>query len=83
MTTPIPSSNLSDYITGLARHHGIRYTMTPSDAIAGVITALSGDEVSMDPVEQLLIALERAGVIKSEDVVPLHVGYLREKFGSD
>ncbi|MDH6186948.1 hypothetical protein H4V98_004396 [Polaromonas sp. CG_23.6] len=32
----------------------------------------------MDPVALLLIALKRAGVIPSEDVVPLHVSYLQE-----
>lgn len=75
----IPTSGLTDYITGLARQHGIHYERTPDDAIADVITALADDEVKMDPIVLLLLALERAGVIPSEDVVPLHVNYLREK----
>ena len=84
-TTPqadIPNAGLSDYITGLARQHGVRYERTPDDAMADVITALADDEVRMDNVALLLLALERAGVVPSEDVVPLHVNYLREKLNA-
>lgn len=76
----IPTSGLADYITGLARQHGVRYERTPDDAMAEVITALADDEVKMDNVASLLLALERAGVVPSEEVVPIHVNYLREKF---
>ena len=78
----IPTSGLTDYITGLARQHGVHYERTPDDAIADVITALADDEIKMDQVELLLLALERAGVIPSEDVVPLHINYLREKLNA-
>ena len=76
----IPTSGLADYITGLARQHGVRYERTPDDAMAEVITALADDEVKMDNVASLLLALERAGGVPSEEVVPIHVNYLREKF---
>lgn len=75
----IPTSGLADYITGLAQLHGVHYERTPDDAIADVVAALANDQTKMDQVELLLLALERAGVIPSEDVVPLHVNYLREK----
>lgn len=75
----IPTSGLADYIIGSARQHGANYERTPDDAIADVITALADDEVKMDPVALLLLALERAGAIPSRNVVPLHVNYLREK----
>lgn len=76
----IPTLGLEDYITGLARQHGIRYERTPDDAMADVITALADDELKMDGVILLLLALERAGVVPSEEVVPIHINYLREKF---
>lgn len=75
----IPTSGLANYITGLARQHGIHYERTSNEALSEVITRLSDDNVEMDPVVLLLLALECAGVIPSEDVVPLHVNYLREK----
>jgi hypothetical protein len=76
----IPTHGLAEYIGGLAREHNVRYVRTPEDALADVITRLADDDVVMDNVELLLLALERAGVIASADVVPLHVNYLREKF---
>lgn len=36
------------------------------------------DGVEMDGIELLILALERAGVVPSEMVVPLHINYLRE-----
>lgn len=75
-----PTAGLAEYIAGLAQRHGVRYVKTPEDAVAEVITWLADDDVAMDDVELLLLALERAGVIASADVVPLHVHYLREKF---
>lgn len=42
-------------------------------------TQLGDDSVKMDHIALLLLALERAGVIPTEDVVPLHINYLREK----
>lgn len=83
-TAVIPTSGLAEYITNLGRQHGVQYERTPNDAIADVITALADDEVKLDGVASLLLALERAGILRSEEIVPLHVNYLREKFaGSD
>lgn len=78
-TAVIPTSGLTEYIVGLARRYGVAYIKTPNDELAEVITHLSDDDVEMDNVELLLIALERAGVVASENVVPLHINYLREK----
>ena len=75
----IPTVGLEDYITGLARQHRIHYAKTSNDALAEVITRLADDSVKMDQIGLLLLALERAGVIPTEDVVPLHINYLREK----
>lgn len=76
----IPTTNLRAYITELARQHNVRYALTSDDAMANVITHLADDDVVMDDVEELILALERAGVIEKDDVVPMHVNYLREKF---
>jgi len=78
----VPTVGVAEFITFLAKTHGVHYAPTPGDALAEVITKLADDEVRMDKVELLILALERAGVIASEAVVPLHINYLREKFGS-
>lgn len=77
----IPTHGLANFIDSLARTHGVQYAQTPTDVLANTITRLVDDEVVFDKVERQLLALERAGVINSEDVVPLHISYLREKFG--
>jgi len=77
--TAVPTSGLENYIINLAHQHGVRYDKTSDDALAEVITRLADDDVRMDQVELLLLALERAGVVASENVVPLHINYLREK----
>lgn len=75
----IPTSGLEEYIVGLAHRYGVTYLKTPNDELAEVITRLSDDDIEMDDVELLLIALERAGVVANKYVVPLHINYLREK----
>lgn len=77
--TAIPIAGLETYIVGLAHRYGVTYSKTSNDELAEVITRLSDDDVEMDDVELLLIALERAGIVASKYVVPLHINYLREK----
>ena len=76
----LPKRGVGEHIRKLAAQHNVVYAKTVGDEMASVIARLSGDAVEMDEVELLLIALERAGVVPSEDVLPLHVSYLREKF---
>lgn len=71
------------FIVELAERHGVNYTKTPADNLADIFSRLSDKDVEYDETELLLLALERAGVIPSEEVLPLHVKYLREKFNSD
>jgi hypothetical protein len=78
-SSPLPTVDVKLYIAELARRHGTQYVKTQGDAMAGTITRLAGDNAVMDEVELLLIALERAGIVPREAVVPLHVNYLREK----
>lgn len=77
---PLPNKGVGEYIHNLAAQHNIGYIMTVGDSIANAFTRLSDDDLEMDEVELLLIALERAGVVQECDVIPLHINYLREKF---
>lgn len=79
-SSEIPTSGLERFIVDLAKKHSVEYQRTSTDVLADTITRLADDDVQMDGIECLLIALERAGVVESESVVPLHVNYLREKF---
>lgn len=74
----IPVTGVRQFILDLAEAHNVTYVETPLDSLANVITRLSDDEVHLDEVENLLIALERAGIIPSGNVMPIHVNYLKE-----
>lgn len=49
------------------------------DQWADAVTRLAGDEVVNDTVEDLLVALKRAGKITKQEVAILSVNYLREQ----
>ena len=75
----LPTADIGDYIRELANRHDVTYVMTHGDRLANTFARLSDDDVELDEVVLLLIALERAGVIPSEAVVPLHIRYLPER----
>lgn len=67
----IPDTNIDEFIIQFAREHGIKYTRTSADAMAEVITRLSGDEVPQDDIADLLVALKRANVIDGRTMIEL------------
>ena len=70
--------NAVEEIYALARKHDVRYAPGAIDEWARHVTRLAGDDVELDEVEQLLIALQRAGHLTRPDALDLQVRYLRE-----
>ena len=70
--------NAVEEICALARKHGVRYAPKPIDEWAGHVTRLAGDDVHLDEIERLLIALQRAGHLTRPDALALQARYLRE-----
>jgi hypothetical protein len=64
-------------ILDLAERHKIGYVETATDAWAHHVTRLAGDDVTLDKIELLLIALQRAGYLSRPDALRLQVSYLR------
>ena len=56
----------------------VAYVGTQSDALAHHITRLAGDDVQLDEIEQLLVALQRSGGLTRVEMVQLQASYLRE-----
>jgi hypothetical protein len=46
--------------------------------LAHHITRLAGDDVELDEIEQLLIALQRSGHLSRAEMIQLQASYLRE-----
>ncbi len=65
-------------IRAMAAQHQVSYLPSESDRLANQITRLSGDVVELDEIEQLLIALQRAGHISRAQLVQMQARYLRE-----
>jgi hypothetical protein len=66
------------HIQKLAEQFHVVYRQTATDRLAHHITRLADDEVVLDPVEQLLIGLQRAGCIDRKTMIQLQARYLRE-----
>jgi hypothetical protein len=78
--TLTPSSTAA-LIREMAARYMVSYVPTQSDLLANHITRLSSDNVELDEIECMLIALQRAGHITRDQLVHLQACYLREAAG--
>jgi len=74
----LTASSTAALIRDMAAKHNVAYVPTRSDLLANDITRLSSDNVRLDEVECMLIALQRAGHIDRNEVIHLQARYLRE-----
>jgi hypothetical protein len=65
-------------IRALAERHNVAYAPTTLDGWANDVTRLSGDEVTLDEIELLLLALLRAGHFDRPKALRLQAQHLRE-----
>lgn len=71
-------SSTATIIRRMAEQHHVAYVLTEKDELARHMTRLAGDDVELDEVEQMLIALQRAGHLSRIELVRLQASYLRE-----
>ncbi|MFA9596764.1 hypothetical protein [Citrobacter telavivensis] len=74
-----PTKGVARYVVELARYYNVYYCYNAMDQWADAVTRLAGDEIVHDTVEDLLVALKRAGKITKQEVAKLSVNYLREQ----
>lgn len=74
----LTTTSTAALIRDMAAKHNVSYVATRSDLLANDITRLSSDNVRLDEVECMLIALQRAGHINRNEVIHLQARYLRE-----
>jgi hypothetical protein len=65
-------------VRALAEQYKVAYVTTATDVWAHHVTWLAGDDVKLDEIELLLIALQRSGHLSRPDALALQVRYLRE-----
>lgn len=66
------------HIRKMAYERHVAYVRTERDMLAHHITRLAGDDVELDEIEQLLIALQRSGHLSRAEMIQLQANYLRE-----
>ena len=71
------SNDIADWVKTTARQKSISVRSLPNQKFLKAVSRLSDGVVDLDPVEELLIALGRAGVITSFQRGLLQVNYLR------
>ncbi|WP_343350970.1 hypothetical protein [Pseudomonas sediminis] len=71
--------DVEEYVRALAAEHGVSLEQDAYANMAQVLTNLGGDDVQLDQVERLLVALKRAGVVQGAEMVLLQAEYLRTK----
>ena len=74
-----PTKGVARYVVELARYYNVSYCYNAMDQWADAVTRLAGDEIVHDTVEDLLVALKRAGKITKQEVAKLSVNYLRDQ----
>lgn len=78
-TATFPTTDVGNYVRWLAGFYRVRYVPTAADQWAETVTRLAGDDVRSGPVQDLLVALKRAGKLTKDDMARLLVNYLRER----
>jgi hypothetical protein len=63
-------------IHDLAAKHGVVYVRTTLDTLADAHARLSDSEVALDETENLITALQRAGILSANDATDLHDAYI-------
>jgi hypothetical protein len=71
-------ANAATTIRVMAKQHRVAYSRTSIDHLAHHMTRLAGDAIELDEIEQLLVALQRAGHLSRSEAVRLQARYLRE-----
>ena len=77
----MPTKNIQDFVIELAKYHNVSYDYNSMDQFADSVTSLAGDDVKHDHIEDLLVALKRAGKLSMQQVARLSVSFLRERHG--
>jgi hypothetical protein len=71
------SGSIAKWVHSTARQQGVAVRLRPSDRFARTVSRLSDGIVDLDHIEELLVALRRAGVITPFQRGLLQLRYLR------
>jgi hypothetical protein len=76
--TAAQATYTASVIRRMAERNNVAVLVSENDLFAHHVTRLSRDDVTLDDVEQMVIALQRAGFLSRVQAVRLQARYLRE-----
>lgn len=68
----------ANVIQRLASANNVAVVVSDNDPFAHHVTRLSGDDIHFDPIENTIVALQRAGILDRVQAVRLQARYLHE-----
>ena len=74
----LPKTGVADFIHRLAEASEVTYKRTRLDDWAEAVTQAAGDDVKLDPTENLLVALAKKNVITGSQAMRLLNNYMEE-----
>jgi len=74
----LPKTGVADFIHRLAEANQVIYQRTRLDDWAEAVTQAAGDDVKLDPTENLLVALAKKNVITGRQAMRLLNNYMEE-----
>ncbi|ELW2862288.1 hypothetical protein QMI71_004754 [Salmonella enterica] len=70
--------NVASYVQELAKENNVTANRDVMSRMAVTITALTGDFVELDKIEQLLVNLKKKGILSKTEILQLQGLYFRE-----
>lgn len=77
----LPTTGVQSFIERYARAHRVHPVRTGLDDYAEAVTRAAGDDVTLDPVGKLLVALKKKGLLNGAQLARLMTNYMRETKG--
>ncbi|EGJ2442247.1 hypothetical protein IHF75_001699 [Salmonella enterica] len=71
--------NFASYVQELAKENKVTANRDVMSRMAVTITALTGDFVELDKIEQLLVKLKKKGILSKTEILQLHGRYIYEE----
>lgn len=76
--TQARDASIKSQVLELARQHGVTSEKDRFSDLATTITRMSGDIVTLDDIERILISLKKKGVLTKRQILELEARYLNE-----
>ena len=76
--TQARDASIKSQVLELAKQHGVTGEKDRFSDLATTITRMSGDAVTLDDIERMLVSLKKKGILTKRQILELEARYLNE-----